>query len=449
MASLDDIKLPPHDIEAEKSTISSAMLDNEIMYLYDSINLAPADFYEPAHQQIFQAIKDLYNSKRSIDAITVVDRLKKNEALEHIGENYIYELSTFALTSSSGFDHAKIVKEKSVLRNIIKACQSIIGEAYSQKDFMDILEQVEKKVFDLTQVQMTDSLVHIKEILNMRVDQIMEAVDDPSILDKWKILSNYTQLDDLMNWFKPWDLAILAARPSMWKTAFVLNLVANASIRQKKSVAVFSLEMWNDQIVDRIMSLVAEIPLTKIHKWLLDENDFASMWSAMEKIWDTDIFIDDRGWSLPEIKSKLRKLKIQKWRLDLVVIDYLQLISWTGSKFGWNRVQEISEISRWLKELARELQVPIIALSQLSRAVESRPDKVPQLSDLRESGSIEQDADSVLMLYREDYYDPDTDKKWIASIYIRKNRNGPTGEVELMFMKNIMKFYNQAVEENR
>ena len=449
MASLDDIKLPPHDIEAEKSAISSAMLDNEIIYLYENVWLNPADFYEPAHQAIFWAIKDLYNSKRSIDAITVVDRLKKNNELEHIGENYIYELSTFALTSSGWLDHAKIVKEKAVLRNIIKTCQVMIWEAYSQKDFMEILEQIEKKVFELTQVQMSDSLVHISEILNTRVDQIMEAVDDPSILDKWKILSNYTQLDDLMNWFKPWDLAILAARPSMWKTAFVLNLVANAAIKQKKSVAVFSLEMGSEQIVDRIMSLVAEIPLTKIHKSLLDENDYASMWSAIEKIWETDIFIDDRGWTLPEIKSKLRKLKIQKWKLDLVVIDYLQLISWTGSKFGWNRVQEIWEISRWLKELARELQVPIIALSQLSRAVESRPDKRPQLSDLRESGSIEQDADSVLMLYREDYYDPDTDKKWVADIYIRKNRNWPTGDIELMFMKNIMKFYNQTVEENR
>jgi len=250
-------------------------------------------------------------------------------------------------------------------------------------------------------------------------------------------------------WFKPWDLVIVAARPSMWKTSFALNLAVNAAIKQKKSVAIFSLEMGNEQIADRVISCVAQIPMFKIHKWLLDEEDFANIWEAMEKISDTNIYVDDRGGStVSELKSKLRKLRIERWNLDLVIIDYLQLMTVTNVKSMWNRVQEISEISRWLKELARELKVPIIALSQLSRWVEQRQEKKPQLSDLRESGAIEQDADSVLMLYRDDYYDPDSEEKGMADILVRKNRNGPTWDIKLVFVKDTMKFYEKANDSN-
>jgi len=225
----------------------------------------------------------------------------------------------------------------------------------------------------------------------------------------------------------------------MWKTAFALNLLTNIALEQNKSVAMMSLEMSVESIVDRIMSEVSWVPMYKISKWNLDNADFAQMWEAMEKLSSAKIFLDDKAWiTVPILKSKLRKLKIEKKELDLVIIDYLQLMH--STTFLWNRVQEISEISRGLKELAKELQVPILALSQLSRAVEQRIDKKPQLSDLRESGSIEQDADAVLMLHREEYYDPDTDRKWATDVCIRKNRNWAVWEVELHFEKEIMKF---------
>jgi replicative DNA helicase len=226
----------------------------------------------------------------------------------------------------------------------------------------------------------------------------------------------------------------------MGKTAFAINILEQSAIKQKKSVALFSLEMGSEQIVDRILSTASGVSMTKITKWRLESEDFSNIGEAMELLSWTKIFIDDKGsTTIPQVKSKIRRLKIKEG-LDLVIIDYLQLMSGSNTGYSWNRVQEISEISRWLKELARELEIPIIALSQLSRAVEQRTDKKPQLSDLRESGAIEQDADVVMMLHREDYYDPDTDKKWLTDVCIRKNRNGPVWEVELMFYKETMKF---------
>ncbi len=267
----------------------------------------------------------------------------------------------------------------------------------------------------------------------------MAIVDNPDKVNEKKVFSWYKKLDEMLSWFKPWELIIIAARPSMWKTSFALNIVSNIAIKQNKSVAVFSLEMWAESIVDRIIAEVAQIPMSKITKWDLSNDDFSKMWDAIQILWDKKIYIDDKSAaSVPLLKSKLRRLKIEKWQLNLVIVDYLQLMHW--HIFQWNRVQEISEISRWLKELARELEVPIMALSQLSRAVEQRIDKKPQLSDLRESGAIEQDADSVIMLHREDYYDKDTDKKGSTDVCVRKNRNWEVGEIELYFKANIMKF---------
>ena len=444
MVTIEDLKLPPHNIEAEKGVISAILLDNEVLYILDWLALQPEDFYLKEHQSIYQAIKNLWNERKTIDVVTISDELKKMWELDNIWWiDYLYELATFVITPSVAKEYWKIVKEKSVLRNILKTAQKIIWDVYEEKEVVDILETIEKRIFDLTQINLADSLRHIREILDQRAQDYVEIVDNPEILDKNKVLSNYEKLDTILGGFKPWELVVLAARPSMGKTAFSLNLAVNAALKQQKAVAIFSLEMSSEQIVDRILSLVAEIPLYKIHKWQLDEEDFAKIWEAMEKLSEVNIYIDDRGGAtIPELKSKLRRLKVEKGQLDMVIIDYLQLMSWTGSKFAWNRVQEIAEISRGLKELARELKLPIIALSQLSRAVEQRPDKRPQLADLRESGAIEQDADSVLMLYREDYYDPETDRKWIADIFIRKNRNWPVWEVQLYFNKQIMKFYD-------
>ncbi len=449
MVSIQDLKLPPHNTDAEKGVLCSVFLDNETIYVLDGLAITPEDFYHKQHQYIYKVMKSLWNEKRTIDVVTVSDELTKLDLLEDIWwVEYLYEISTFVLSPSVAAEYWKIVKEKSVLRNILKTAQKIIWDVFTDKKIDEILESIEKKIFDLTQINFSDSLIHIKEILNKRVEDYMEIIDNPDILNKSKVLSTYKKLDNLLWGFKPGELIILAARPSMWKTAFALNLSINAALKQKKSVAIFSLEMGKEQIVDRILSLVSEVPLYKITKWQLDEEDFANLGQAMEKLSEVDIYIDDRWWAtIPELKSKLRRLKVEKGKLDMVVVDYLQLMSWVDSKFAWNRVQEIWEISRWLKELARELQIPIIALSQLSRAVEQRPDKRPQLADLRESGAIEQDADSVLMLYREDYYDPDTDRKGIADIFVRKNRNWPVGDVELYFNREIMKFYDVAEEE--
>jgi len=442
MVSLEDIKLPPHNIDAEKWVIGGILMDNETMYYYDGLWLVPEDFYQREHFYIYQAIKKLWAARKTIDVVTLADQLSKDTYLDSIGgTDYLYELSSFLLSTSSCPEYVKIVKEKSILRNILKTSQKIIGDVYEQKDTMDVLQDIEKRVFDLTQNNVAEKIHSIWEILNKRVEEYMDIVDHPEKINDRKVFSWYTGLDDMLGWFKPAELIILAARPSMGKTAFALNVLKNMAVDQKKSVAFFSLEMGSEQIADRVLSMVSGIPMGKISRGQLDPEDFTIMGEAMEVLSETNIFIDDK-WSttIAELKSKIRRLKIEKNALDMGIIDYLQLMRWSNSWYSGNRVQEISEISRGLKELARELELPIIALSQLSREVEKRVDKKPQLSDLRESGAIEQDADSVIMLHREDYYDPETDKKWLTDICLRKNRNGPVGETEIYFEKEIMKF---------
>jgi replicative DNA helicase len=440
MVSLEDIKLPPHNLEAEKWSLCGVLLENEIIYVYDGLALHADDFYQKEHRDIYAAMQSLRSARKTIDVVTLGDQLAKDWVLDALwGNDYLYELSTFLLSASSCAEYAKIVKEKSVLRWILKVSQHIIGDVYEQREAPEILETIEKRIFDLTQMKVGDSLHHIKDILSKRIEEYMDVVDNPEKAEAKKILSHYRGIDDMLWGFKSGELIILAARPSMWKTAFAINVLTNIAVKQRKSVAIFSLEMGSEQIVDRILSTIAEVPMYKITKGNLDSEDFSRLGEAMEVLGDSHIYIDDK-WSanINMLRSKLRRLKIEKWALDLVVIDYLQLMH--GTNFVWNRVQEISEISRNLKELARELEVPIMALSQLSRAVEQRIDKKPQLSDLRESGAIEQDADSVLMLHREDYYDPDTDRKGATDVCIRKNRNGAVWEVELFFQANIMKF---------
>jgi replicative DNA helicase len=441
MVSLEDIKLPPHNIDAEKWTLCWILMDNELMYVCDGLGFQADDFYLKEHASIFRAIKSLWLARKTVDVLTVSDQLLKDWLLDIIGwTDYLYELSTFLLTSSAADEYIKIVKEKSILRNILKVSQKIIGDVYEQRETFDILQNIEKRIFDLTQNTISDEIHDIKELLNQRVEEYMDLVDHPEKINDKKVLAWYNTLDEVLWWFKPWELIILAARPSMGKTAFAINFLEHMAVQQKKSIAFFSLEMWAEQIVDRILSTVSKVSMSKITKWRLESNDFSDIGEAMESLSAAKIFIDDK-WSttIPQIKSKIRRLKIKEW-VDLVIVDYLQLMSGTSTWYSGNRVQEIGEISRWLKELARELWIPIIALSQLSREVEKRVDKKPQLSDLRESGSIEQDADVVMMLHREDYYDPDTDKKWLTDVCIRKNRNWPVWEIELMFHREIMKF---------
>ncbi len=437
----ENINLPPHNIEAEKWVISWALLDSEVMWIYDSDKLGYQDFYQKEHSYIYEAIQQLRMARKTIDVVTVSDQLSKNWNLDVIGGvDYLYDLSSFLFSTQPCSEYSKIVREKSLLRQVLKVCQWISGEVYEQKDTLQIFDAIEKKIFDLTQNQVGESIIAIWDILEKRVMEYIEYADNPEKLNESKVFSGYEGIDKMLTWFKPGELIILAARPSMGKTAFALNVLNNVALKQQKTVVFISLEMSSESIVDRILSEVAGVPMYKLNgSEQMNEEDFSKIWEANSTLWVAKIFIDDRGaLTVPELKSKLRKLKIEKGWLDIVIIDYLQLMH--GTSYAGNRVQEISDISRSLKELARELEVPIMALSQLSRAVEQRVDKKPQLSDLRESGAIEQDADAVLMLHREDYYDPDTDKKGATDVCIRKNRNGAVGEVELHFQKEIMRF---------
>ena len=437
----ENINLPPHNIEAEKWVISWALLDSEVMWIYDSDKLGYKDFYQKEHSYIYEAIQQLRMARKTIDVVTVSDQLSKNWNLDVIGGvDYLYDLSSFLFSTQPCSEYSKIVREKSLLRQVLKVCQWISGEVYEQKDTLQIFDAIEKKIFDLTQNQVGESIIAIWDILEKRVMEYIEYADNPEKLNESKVFSGYEGIDKILTWFKPGELIILAARPSMGKTAFALNVLNNVALKQQKTVVFISLEMSSESIVDRILSEVAGVPMYKLNgSEQMNEEDFSKIWEANSTLWVAKIFIDDRGaLTVPELKSKLRKLKIEKGWLDIVIIDYLQLMH--GTSYAGNRVQEISDISRSLKELARELEVPIMALSQLSRAVEQRVDKKPQLSDLRESGAIEQDADAVLMLHREDYYDPDTDKKGATDVCIRKNRNGAVGEVELHFQKEIMRF---------
>ena len=439
--AIENINLPPHNIEAEKGVISWVLLDNETMWIYDSDKLGYKDFYQKEHSYIYEAIQQLRMARKTIDVVTVSDQLSKNWNLDVIGGvDYLYDLSSFLFSTQPCSEYSKIVREKSLLRQVLKVCQWISGEVYEQKDTLQIFDAIEKKIFDLTQNQVGESIIAIWDILEKRVMEYIEYADNPEKLNESKVFSGYEGIDKMLTWFKPGELIILAARPSMGKTAFALNVLNNVALKQQKTVVFISLEMSSESIVDRILSEVAGVPMYKLNgSEQMNEEDFSKIWEANSTLWVAKIFIDDRGaLTVPELKSKLRKLKIEKGWLDIVIIDYLQLMH--GTSYAGNRVQEISDISRSLKELARELEVPIMALSQLSRAVEQRVDKKPQLSDLRESGAIEQDADAVLMLHREDYYDPDTDKKGATDVCIRKNRNGAVGEVELHFQKEIMRF---------
>lgn len=437
------LKVPPHSIEAEQSVLWSILIDKDcFITIWDM--LKPEDFYNEANSLIFWVMFSLYKFNKPIDLITVKEKLDDKKLLDKIWWiTYLSELTEIVPTTTNVFEYAQIVKNKSIHRNLIRCWNEIISYWYDEdKVINELLEKAEKSIFDVTQVFIQNKLVHINEILTKRYEEFAEIHENPELIKEHRLQMWFKNIDNKFGWLKWWDMVVLAARPSMWKTAFALNLAQNIWF-SKKNIAIFSLEMSKEQLTDRMIASAMEIDSWKLAKWELEDSEFAKIWEAMEKLSNANIYIDDSAWwNLVDLKSKARRLKIESW-LDLIVIDYLQLMSSWNSL---NRVQEISEISRWIKSLARELNVPIIALSQLSRAVESRPDKRPVLSDLRESWSIEQDADIVMMLYREEYYDEFTEKKWVTDIFIRKNRNWPIWNVELLFNRNNQKFFE--IERN-
>lgn len=432
------LKVPPHSLEAEQSVLWSILIDKDSFIIIWDL-LLETDFYSESNAIIFWVMYDLFKRSKPIDLITVKEKLDDKGVLEKVGWiSYLTELTDIVPTTANVFEYAQIVKNKSVLRNLLRAWNEVISLWYDEeREINDLLEKAEKAIFNVTQVFIKNKLVHIKNILDQRYEEFKEIHENPEIVKEHRLQLWFQDIDHKFNGLKWWDMVIIAARPSMWKTAFALNIAQNVWFRWK-NVAIFSLEMSKEQLTDRMIASAIEIDSWKLAKWELEDREFAKIWDALEKLSNANIYIDDSAWwNLVELKSKARRLKIESG-LDLIIIDYLQLMtSWNTM----NRVQEITEISRWIKSLARELNVPIIALSQLSRTVEQRPDKRPIMSDLRESGSIEQDADIVMMLYREEYYDEFTDKKWITDILIRKNRNWPIWNIELIFNKNNQKFF--------
>ena len=433
-------KVPPHNLEAEKSTLGSLIIDkNAIIKIADI--LKPDDFYHNGHALVYQAVMDLFEKRTPIDLLTLTNLLTEREQLQSIGgASYLTEVANTVPTASHIFQYATIVKQKAILRRLIESGDKIIGLGYQEnEEIEDLLEKAEQSLFNVSQTFLKDKFVHIKEVLSSTYEKITE-LHDPETKHKYRgIATGFPNLDNILSGMQPADLVILAAPPAMGKTSLALNIAQNIA-SSKKAVAIISLEMSKEQLVERMFCSLLQVDSWKMRTGKLTDDDFARIGSVMDKMNSMKIYIDDSlGNSIAELRAKARRLKMEGG-LDFMVIDYLQLMS-TG-KHTTNRVNEISEISRSLKALARELHIPIMALSQLSRAVELRPNKTPQLSDLRESGAIEQDADVVMMMYREDYYEEDTDREGITDIYIRKHRNGKTGRVELMFKKEQMRFFD-------
>ncbi len=440
--------VPPNSLEAEKSTIGSLLIDKDsIVKIADF--LKPEDFYHDAHRMVYQAICDLYDNRSPIDLVTLTNILEDRDQLKLIGgASYLALLANEVPTATHIFQYATIVKSKSILRRLILAGDAIKGLGYRENDDVEILlDQAEKTLFNVSQTFLADRFIHIKDILNKTYEKISD-LHDPETKEKYRgIPTGFKALDNILSGLQPSDLVIIAARPSMGKTALALNIAQNIA-KRGKAVGLISLEMSKEQLVERMFCSLLSVDSWKMRTGRLTDEDFSKIGSIMDELNSMKIFIDDSiGNSIAELKAKARRLKMESG-LDVLVIDYLQLMSsGNSSSYQVNRVQEISEISRSLKALARDLSIPIVALSQLSRAVELRPSKIPQLSDLRESGAIEQDADVVLMLYREDYYEEDTDKKGVTDVFIRKHRNGPTGHIELAFKKEQMKFVD--IEKTR
>lgn len=433
-------KIPPQNIEAEVSLLGSILIDDDVITaIADRID--SSDFYDRRHGTIYAAILKLYEQHKPIDLLTLSSSLKDNDDLQSIGgASYLTELTNAVPTAAHGEHYADIVAEKSMRRKLIKASEDIVKLSFHQGDgtVAEILEEAEKRIFAVSQRTTRQDLVSIEQILAEGFDRLDELHKNKGKLRGIK--TGWKDLDNKTAGLQRSDLFILAARPAMGKTTFVLNLAQNVAVQEKQAVLFFSLEMSKDQLVDRMLSAQSGVDAWNIRTGNLSDDDFEKLGSSMGELSEAPIYIDDTpGITVMEMRTKARR-EAQKHPLGLIIIDYLQLMS--GSRAGgeFNRVQEVSEISRGLKLIAREMNVPVIALSQLSRSVESRSPQIPQLSDLRESGSIEQDADLVAFLYREDYYNPDTDRQHIADLIIAKHRNGPTGRIEFYFHPEKLKF---------
>ncbi|MBN2260784.1 MAG: replicative DNA helicase [Clostridiales bacterium] len=437
------IRQLPHNIEAEQSVLGAMILDKDaIIDVVDVIG--EADYFKDQHKHIHRAIINLFNHNVSIDMVTLSEELSSFVKLESIGGmEYLTELTSAGVFTSHARSYAKIIEEKAMLRKLIIATTEIAEKGYEKEDADALLEMAEQSIFDISQKKNKEGLVGISEILQETVHEIERLAANPNAITG--ISTGFHDIDKKTNGLHKSDLVLIAARPSMGKTAFALNVCQNAAVKEKQSVAIFSLEMAKEQLVQRMLASEALIPIQNIRTGQLKENEWGTMAKAMASLSTAKIFIDDTpGITVLEMRAKSRRLKLEHG-LDLIMIDYMQLMS--SHSPGESRQQEISSISRGLKALAREMDCPVVALSQLSRAPEARSDHRPILSDLRESGAIEQDADIVMFLYRDEYYHEDSEKKNIGEVIISKQRNGETGRIDLAWLGQYTKFASLQRQE--
>ena len=432
-------KVPPHNIVAEQSVIGSMIMDKDAIIVAAEI-IIKEDFYDQRYGVLFDAMISLHNEGSPTDLITLQNKLSEMDVPSNVSSlEFIRDLIASVPTSANVRYYANIVKEKSVLRQMIKVTEGIANECYLDKNAtVEILDKAEKQVFDILQKRNTGDVVSIKDVVVESLESIEAAARNKGTVTG--VATGFYDLDYKTAGLQPSDLVLIAARPSMGKTALVLNIAEHVAIKENLPTVIFSLEMSKDQLVKRIMAMHSRINSQAIRTGDLTDDEWVELVETSRIIGNSNLVIDDTaGISVSELRSKCRKLKLEN-NLGLVIIDYLQLM--TGSKHAESRQQEISEISRSLKALAREIDAPVVALSQLSRAVEQRPDKRPMLSDLRESGAIEQDADVVMFIYRDDYYNHDSEDKGISEIIIGKQRNGPTGTIKLAWQPEYTKFAN-------
>ena len=439
-------RILPHSVEAEKSVIGSMLMAREAITVAMEM-LQPDDFYQQQYGVMFESITELFNEGQPTDLVTVLDRLKKKSVPEELCSlEFLRDLLDTVPFSSNVRSYAQIVYEKALLRKLIKLNEEIASNCYLAKDSVeDILEDTEKRMFDLLQKRSTRDYVPIQDVVLEVVNNIEKAAKNKSAVTG--IPTGFTDLDNRTCGMQPADMVLIAARPSMGKTAFVLNMAEYMAIRNQYTTAIFSLEMSKEQLVNRLLAMHSHVDSQSLRTGHLSERDWESVVDSSGIIAGSKLIIDDTpGISIGEMRSKCRKYKLEH-NLQCVIIDYIQLMTGSNSRKSDSRQQEVSEISRSLKQMARELGVPVIALSQLSRACETRQDHRPMLSDLRESGAIEQDTDVVMFLYRDEYYNKDSEDKGVAEVIIAKQRNGPIGTVKLMWIGELTKFANMEYQK--
>ena len=439
-------RVMPHSVEAEQSVVGAMLMDKDAITTASEI-ISGNDFYQSAYGIIFDSMVELFNESKPVDLITLQERLKEKDVPAEVASlEFVKELVTAVPTSANVKYYAQIVADKSMMRKLIKLNEEIANTCYAGKESLEaVLEKTEKAVFDLLQKRNTGEYVPIKQVVLNALDRIEKASKNKGTVTG--IPTGFIDLDYKLSGLQPSDLVLVAARPSMGKTAFVLNIAQYMAFKKDKGVAIFSLEMSKEQLVNRLFSLESQVDAQALRTGNMKDSDWEKLIEGAGIIGKSNLIIDDTpGISVSELRSKCRKYKLEHG-LDIVIIDYLQLMTGSVGKNSESRQQEISEISRSLKGLARELNVPVVALSQLSRAVESRPDKRPMLSDLRESGAIEQDADVVMFIYRDEYYNKDSEFKKQAEIIIAKQRNGPVGTVNLAWLGEYTKVSNLSRQE--